>query len=181
MAELLHAGSLAAAGIGACCVALDGPRPRVRELALSVVMVLAMLDVVLGVGLVPTVVWSTLTLALAMALAVRRRGAAEPEAVARMRVVSGIGAVLMAALMLVMSAGSTSATGHHGMSSAAVSAALLAASVGYAAACGVVMIRGHARPPASRVAVGRVVVLDRLQLGSMSAAVLLLAIAHAFA
>ncbi len=176
MTELLHAGSLVATGVGACCVALDGPRPRVRELALSVVMVLAMLDVVLGVGAVPVIAWSALTLVLAMALAVRRRRSPEGALVSRMRVVSGIGAVLMAALMLVMAAGTSSSTGHHGMSSAVVSAVLVAASVCYAAACGFLMPRGHAGAPASRIAVHRAVVLDRLQLGSMSGSVLLLAL-----
>ena len=45
-AELLHVGALGAAGLGTCCVALDAPRPRLRELSLSIVMFLAMLDVV---------------------------------------------------------------------------------------------------------------------------------------
>lgn len=180
MTELLHAGSLVATGVGACCVALDGPRPRVRELALSVVMVLAMLDVVLAVGAVPVIAWSALTLVLAMALAVRRRRSPEGALVSRMRVFSGVGAVLMATLMLVMAAGPAADSGHHhGLSSGAVTAGLLVASGAYALACGIVMLHGHEGAPASGALRRRATVLDRLQLASMSGSVLLLALGYA--
>lgn len=164
MLELLHAGSLAATGVGACCVALDREGPRIRSLVLSVVMTVAMFDVVLGLGLLPVVTWSALTVLLAVVLAVRRPGARDAAPVARMRVFSGIGAVLMAVLMLTMSMGEHAAQ-HHGVSSTTIGSALVLASAGYAAASGLALRRTTDR-------------LGRLQLVSMAGSIVLLGGAH---
>jgi hypothetical protein len=162
--ELLHAGSLAATAAGACCVAVDRRGPRIRSIALSVVMTAAMLDVVLGIGVLPVVAWGALTVGFAMALAVRRRTVAEAPDVSQMRVLSALGAVLMAVLMLTMSMGSFEA-GHHGTGSGAIAAWLVIAGLGYAAWSVVAM-----RCTADR--------LVRVQLASMAGAVLLLAAGH---
>ncbi|MFK4759844.1 hypothetical protein ACI3KS_02810 [Microbacterium sp. ZW T5_45] len=165
MLELLHAGSLAATAAGACCVAVERRGPRIRSFLLAAVMTLAMLDVVVGARLLPVVAWSALTIALAMVLAVRRRTVVEAADVSRMRVLSALGAVLMAVLMLTMSMGSFQA-GHHGAASSTVVAWIVAASIGHAAWTALSLRTTHD-------------LLARLQLVSMSGAVLLLAAGHA--
>jgi hypothetical protein len=161
-AELLHAGALGAAGLGTCCVALDAPRPRLRELSLSIVMFLAMLDVVTAAHLVPVVGWSALTVALAMALGARRRRSTEPAAVVGMRVHSAIGAILMAGLMLAMSGGPVVTSGsHHGGSVASLVLPLVAATALYAAWSATRLRHAH--------------LLERVQYVSMAVSLLLLA------
>ncbi|WP_159500738.1 hypothetical protein [Microbacterium sp. 18062] len=165
MGEVLHLGALGAAGLGACCVALDGPRPRVRELLLSLVMLAAMLDIVTGASVLPVVGWSALVTVLAMALGARRRRTPEPAALTRMRVSSAIGAVLMAALMLVMPGGhgGGAAASHHGSSATLVIGALVAASGVFAVSSLLAARRAHR--------------LDRVQHLAMSASLLALAAA----
>lgn len=165
MLELLHAGSLAATAAGACCVAVERRGPRIRSFLLAAVMTLAMLDVVVGTRALPVVAWSALTVVLAMVLAVRRRAAAEAIDVSRMRVLSALGAVLMAVLMLSMSMRSFEA-GHHGVDSGTIVGALIVASIGHGVWTALSLRTTHD-------------LLARLQLVSMSAAVLLLAAGHA--
>ncbi|MFG6446177.1 hypothetical protein ACFXP7_12765 [Microbacterium sp. P06] len=162
VADLLHAGALGATGLGTCCVALDRPRPRLRELSLSIVMFLAMLDVITGAHLVPVVGWSAVTTALAMALGARRRRSAEPPAVSGMRVHAAIGAILMAGLMLAMSGGLVVDTGSHHGASAVSLVLLLVAATGVYAAWSATRLR-HAH------------LLERVQYVSMAVSLLLLA------
>ncbi|SDZ42062.1 hypothetical protein [Herbiconiux ginsengi] len=160
MAEVLHLGALGAAGLGACCVALDGARPRVREVLLALTMVAAMLDVVSGLRLVPVLVWSALTVALALALAVRRRRSSEAPGVGRMRLHSSLGAIVMAGLMLVMGGGRAAAHGHHGSTAPLLLGTLVIAAVVLAAAALPELRRGH--------------ILERVQYAAMSASLLML-------
>ena len=134
MGEILHLGALAPAAIGACCIAADRRRARVPELAASVLMLIAMLDVVLW-GLVAPLVWAALLIVAAIALAALRGRAARVRTVARVPVsvakvpVSGakvpstvmtvhatLGLVVMATLVLAMIPDASTpavATGHH--------------------------------------------------------------------
>jgi hypothetical protein len=125
--EILHLGALAPAAIGACCIAADRRRARTPELAASVLMLVAMLDVVVW-GVLAPVVWAAALVVAAIGLAAlrgraarRRSGARVPVPAARVPVpaarapVSGarvpssvmtvhatLGLVVMAALVLAM-------------------------------------------------------------------------------
>jgi hypothetical protein len=163
MAELLHLGALGAAGLGACCVALDGPRPRVREVLLSLAMVAAMLDAVSGMHLLPAVVWSALTVVLALTLALRQRRSPEPPAVTRMRVQSALGGIVMAGLMLVMAVpgpGAAAAHGSHASAAPVMLVGLVVAAVAIAAAALPQLRRGH--------------LVERVQYAAMCASLLML-------
>ncbi len=73
MAELLHAGALLPAAVGACCT-LGSVRSRRLAAALSaIVMLLAMLDATVGVLRVPTFVWTAVLVAAALAAALAGR------------------------------------------------------------------------------------------------------------
>lgn len=161
MTEVLHAGALGASALGACCLALDRERPRVREALLSLVMLAAMIDVAGGFRVVPVVWWSAATLALALALAIRRRGGTVSRPRLRARVHSALGGVLMAALMLAMG-GVHGGSGHHAGSPAVFAMVLVVAAVVYAVAS----VPWH----------GRVSVVGRVQYACMGASVLLLAL-----
>ncbi|KAA9108065.1 hypothetical protein [Microbacterium rhizomatis] len=162
MTEVLHVGALGASVLGACCVALDRNRPRVREALLSVVMLAAMIDVAGGLGFVPVVWWSTATLVFALALAFRRRRGSESREQVKARVHAALGGVLMAVLMLAMG-GIHPQSGHHAGSPVVFAATLVVAAVGYAIAS----VPWH----------GRVTPLSRIQFASMGASVLLLGVA----
>ena len=118
MTEFLHAGALGATVVCAGCVALDRPRPGLREVLFLLLMTLGMTDVVAGTALVPVVVWSAAILVASVALVARRRGRPEPAAVARLRVHSAVSGVLMSGLMLEMAHGHVAAApaAHHGTS-----------------------------------------------------------------
>ncbi len=161
MPEVLHAGALGASAVGACCLALDSRRPRVREALLALVMLAAMVDLAAGLRLIPVVVWSAATLVLSLALAVRRRASAEPPERLRARVHASLGGVLMAALMLAMG-GLHGGSGHHSGSPAVFASVLVVAAVTYAVAS----VPWH----------GRVSIVGRIQYACMGASVLLLAL-----
>lgn len=133
--ELLHAGALASTSVAACCVAADRRRTRVRELVTAAVMVLAMADAVAGHG-VPAVWWSAAMLAGALWLVVPARRRDGRDGARAMRALDAAGAVIMAALMLLLGVAHDPAASdgaHHGVSSAALEGGLVTAAVGYAA------------------------------------------------
>lgn len=169
MSELLHAWALAPAALGTCCLAADRRRVRAPELAASVLMLLAMLDIAVGRLLAP-VYWAALLLAAAMLLAAaRRRGRrhadAAPAAATGMTLHTTLGLVVMAALVLGMGAstsgsgGTTTLDHHHGsaLGAGAPAGLVLLAAAAYAAASGVAALRTHG-------------ILPRLQYALMGAA-----------
>nr|WP_100813077.1 hypothetical protein [Microbacterium lacus] len=79
MGEILHLGALAPAAIGACCIAADRRRARAPELAASVLMLVAMLDVVLW-GVVAPAAWAAVLIVAAIGLAALRGRAARVRA-----------------------------------------------------------------------------------------------------
>lgn len=162
VSEILHAGALGASALGACCVAVDAARPRRREFVLMALMVLAMLDIVTGAAVLSMVWWAAAIVGVSVALAVRRRRA-EPEAVSGMRLHAALGGIVMAALMLVMSAGhpSSAQASHHGVSANGFIGVLAAAAVVLAASSVWRTRRGHP--------------LERAQYASSAASLLLLA------
>lgn len=85
MGEILHLGALAPAAVGACCIAADRRRARTPELAASVLMLVAMLDVVLW-GVVAPVAWAGVLIVAAIALAALRGRTARSRAAARVPV-----------------------------------------------------------------------------------------------
>lgn len=109
MAEILHAGALAATVLSTCCIAA-GRRPRVRDLLLAVAMLAAMVDVVVGAGIVSPLWWALLLLVLSLwVIAVPRGRAGLTGAVRATRAMDALGGVMMAALLMLMSAGRTGA------------------------------------------------------------------------
>lgn len=166
MVEILHVGALGASAVGVCCVALDGPRPRVREALLGLVMAAAMLDSVLSGadgGVLPAAAWGAITVALSLALAVRRRRSPEPARVTVMRAHAAVGGILMAALMLAMSARPAQVEAHHGAAPIALGAILLAAVAGYAVSAGLRLRSAH--------------VLERVQYATMALSLVALGVA----
>ncbi|GAA1682334.1 hypothetical protein [Microbacterium lacus] len=115
MAEVLHAGAWIATAVSTCCVAGSGRRLRVRESVLALGMLLAMSDVVLGWGLLPTVGWAGVLLVAALACATAvpgtRSGCPEDRSGPAM---DAMGAVLMAGLLLLMSGDVHASGGGHG-------------------------------------------------------------------
>jgi hypothetical protein len=83
--EILHLGALAPAAIGACCIAADRRRARAPELAASVLMLVAMLDVVVW-GVIAPVVWAAALVVAAIGLAALRGRAARRRSTARVPV-----------------------------------------------------------------------------------------------
>lgn len=170
MGEVLHFGALAPAAIGACCIAADRRRARGPELAASVLMLVAMLDVVVG-GVVAPVVWAAVLIVAAIALAALRgrvaRGRASrgrdvvlvPSPV--MTVHTTLGLVVMAALVLAMipDASSFAPSGHH--DSGASFTLVAAASALCFGLVTVIAARGH------RAGSARPSALDRGQLLAM--------------
>jgi hypothetical protein len=118
--ELFHMGAIASSAIGACCIVARRPRGRVAmragELAMSLLMLAAMIDVSLLHVVVAPVWWSMLITAVALIsiLGRLRTPRGRPRAMAGL---DAMGAIAMAGLMLVMgvapSADSLSAGGHH--------------------------------------------------------------------
>lgn len=133
--ELLHTGALTLTGLGACCVAADRPRARVRELALGVLALLAMGDIVLWHVVAP--VWWCAALVAASVLSVLaapgRRFLAGDERAAR--AMDAIGGVVMGALMLLMTDPKGAVEGvhaGHGASLGLVTALVCIAALAYA-------------------------------------------------
>lgn len=157
MAELLHAGAWAATAVSTCCVAASGRRAGVRDFALALTMLVAMSDVVLGWGLLLPVGWAGVLLAVALASVIARRRAT-PTADRSGPAMDALGAILMAALLAMMSGDPGASTGvhaSHGLSSSSLTWAVLAGSGLFAAASVHMAVRmrmpGPAVPVRSRV------------------------------
>jgi hypothetical protein len=130
MLEVIHIGSVVTAAVGACCaVGARGNRSTVVWLP-EIVMVAAMLDIIMGVGLVAPMVWAAVLVGLALwvGLDIRMRRNGPLRGKVRhsdsvrgaMAVLRGTGLVVMGLLMLVMAvplaptaaAGGTISDGH---------------------------------------------------------------------
>lgn len=195
MGEALHLWALAPATVGACCVAADRGRARVPELAAAALMLLAMADAASGTGLIAPVYWAVLLVVGAMALAAlrgARRGAGSrgarssgaavvraragvrmPHPSRAMTLMTALGLIVMAVLMVAMTgpvgaaASPAAAHAHGGASVAGATGALaLAGAIAYAGVSVVAAVRTGIR-------------LDRVQYASMAAATGLMALASA--
>lgn len=102
MSEILHAGALAATALSTCCAAAS-PRPRVRDLALALVMLAAMVDIVAGFGLLAPIWWAAALLAVSLVVVIDPRIRAGDDAGRPARAMDALGGVLMAALLVMMS------------------------------------------------------------------------------
>lgn len=133
IAEVLHGTAIVSTALGACCIAAERrARPaRIRDAVMAVGMVAAMVCTAAGWG--SPVLWSAAVVAIAFAVLpfAERRGADDRLMVA----FDALGAVIMAALMLVMSAGVggglSSGTAHHGTAPLALAGGLAVAVIGY--------------------------------------------------
>lgn len=175
VSELLHAGALAASVVGTCCVAASGPRTRVWEFVLAVVMLAAMTDVVLGLGLLAPVWWAAVILLTSMLSIIGPHGRrTAPPSVRRAHAMDALGGILMAALLVLMSGGAVSAGEHagHGVSSTTIAGAVVAASVLFAGASVHMAVTMRMPRPAAPV---RLRVLRRTVPLSMGVSVLLMA------
>lgn len=120
MLEAIHIGSVVTATVGACCAVGDARDRSAVVWFPELVMVAAMLDVITGVGLVAPMVWAALLVGMALWMAIDIRMLRNAVTTARhrhtdslrggMTVLRGASLVVMALLMLVMSA-------HSGMAS----------------------------------------------------------------
>ena len=175
MAELLHAGAWAATAVSTCCVTASGRRIRVRELALALVMLVAMSDVVLGWGLLAPVWWAASLVVVSMiSVVAARHGRAAPSGDRSALAMDSLGAILMAALLVVMSGGTSSTAEHagHSVSSSALMWTILAASGLFTAASVHMAVRMRMPGPAAPV---RVLVVRRIAPLAMGTSVLLMA------
>jgi hypothetical protein len=127
MTELLHLSALLPAAFGVCCTV--GGRRRGRALLgyegfAAVVMLVAMADVALGLGLLAPILWvAGLTLLALTSVALRSRRSLVPEPVegrsvggaAHRSLHTSLGLIVMAGLVALMSAGhAASVPSHHG-------------------------------------------------------------------
>lgn len=176
MGELLHTGAWIATAVSTCCVAGSGRRLRVRESILALTMLMAMSDVVLGWGLLPSVGWAGVLLLAALACVIAVPGTRSADSADRSApAMDALGAVLMAGLLLLMSGDvHASAPGHgaHAASGTALIWAALAVSGLFTAASVHMAVR--MRMP-SRVAT-RARVLRRAAPLAMGASVVLMAL-----
>ena len=188
MGEVLHLWALAPATVGACCVAADRGRARVPEFAAAALMLLAMADIGTGARVIAPVFWALLLLVGAMALAALRGARRRPVTAERlphpsgaMTVMTALGLVVMAALMIAMGAHAPSSVGdalgghgHGGFGAwsggggglGPVAALAMAVAAAYVAASAVAAARSAVR-------------LDRVQYASMATATALMALASA--
>ncbi|NYD69221.1 hypothetical protein [Herbiconiux flava] len=142
MGELLHAGALVPAAVGACCTLGARRSGRAAAGVSAVVMLLAMLDTVFRMPGLPALVWAALLIGTALAAAVsaragsRARAAGVGRAGSRARAAGvhpvmalhgGLGMIVMAGLLLVM--GGAGELGGAGAPASAVSVSAVAASV----------------------------------------------------
>jgi hypothetical protein len=135
--ELLHLGSIVPATVGVCCTVGDRRSRSAVAWAPSIVMLVAMLDSMPGIGLVSPVMWSLALMGLAIwpALAVRRARVGGDgtggSLAAAMGVHRSISLLLMAALLLISGSrvpASTATAGHHGAAEPIAAALWVAAS-----------------------------------------------------
>lgn len=184
MGEVLHLWALAPATVGACCVAADRGRARVPEFAAAALMLIAMADIATGAGLIAPVLWALLLVVGAMALAALRGARRRPVAAERMphpsramTVVTALGLVVMAVLMIAMGVHPSSAAvglGSHDHSAFGAwsgggglgpgVALTMAVAAAYVAVSSVAAVRSSVR-------------LDRVQYASMATATALMALA----
>jgi hypothetical protein len=176
MGELLHAGALVPAAVGACCTLGARRSGRAAAGVSAIVMLLAMLDTVFRMPGLPALVWAALLIGTALAAAVSARAASRSRAAvvgraasrARAAVVhpvmalhGGLGMIVMAGLLLVMGSPASGAAvsdavavtasvsaGHHGGGASGALVALVGVgSLAYAGYSVVVALR-LARGPA---------------------------------
>jgi len=187
MGEVLHLWALAPATVGACCVAADRGRARVPEFAAAALMLIAMADIGTGAGLIAPVLWALLLVVGAMALAALRGARRRPVAAERMphpsramTVMTALGLVVMAVLMIAMGVHPSSAAlglggGHDHSAFGAwrgggelgpVAALTMAVAAAYVAVSAVAAVRSSLR-------------LDRVQYASMATATAMMALASA--
>jgi hypothetical protein len=121
MGEILHAGALIATALSTCCVAASR-RPRVRDLALALLMLAAMVDLVAGAHLVAPIWWAAALLIVSLGVVVGPRVRAGDGALRSARAMDALGGVLMAALLVLMSPGGEAAASGAPSASAAVTA-----------------------------------------------------------
>ncbi|GAA1687920.1 hypothetical protein GCM10009808_01120 [Microbacterium sediminicola] len=128
----MHVGATGTAAVGACCLVPEVRRSW-RELLLTALMAVAMLDQLTGIIGIPVVFWAALTVGAVLALSARRSIRHEPGHVRAMHALLGVGAILMAALMVVGGAsGHDAAVAHqHGASLVAIVLVLAVASVAH--------------------------------------------------
>ena len=157
MTEILHAWALAPAAVGTCCLAARRRRVRAPELMASLVMLVAMLDAARPAPLLPPVWWASLLMIAAITLAAIRRsrstvdgpedrppagrsrgsdersGAADATEARRMSVLTTLGMIAMAALLLAMTAAHPTGAAHaHGVTAGAFLALLVGGCGAYA-------------------------------------------------
>lgn len=117
MTELLHLSALLPAAFGVCCTVGGRRRGRLGfEAAAALVMLVAMADVALNLGLVAPILWvvGLVLLALASVATPRSRQARSAGATHRSLHIS-LGLIVMAGLVALMSAGHVaSVSAHHG-------------------------------------------------------------------
>lgn len=191
MTELLHVAALLPATLGVCCTA--GRRRIGAELGAAIVMLVAMVDLALGVVSVPPVVWTAVLVATSLVvvgLGRRTREGAHPARTDRgpgsaggrsngMVAFAAVGSLVMAGLAALMAApvggmaagaGLGAATAHHAANSPAglLPSVVLVASAAFAIVVVVVAVRA-AYERRSR--------LEIAELGSMAASVVLMALA----
>lgn len=172
----VHLLALAPAGVGVCCLAADRRRSRGAELAVGVLMLVAMTDAVVS-GILPTVWWTVLLLAAALVLVAvhgRARGRRRPAAGSERAMVvhSALGMIVMGALMLAMPAASGVASGTADVARAAGAHAHGGTSLAVVALLGAVYAAGSVA-----LAVRAHDVLGRMQYGAMAASVALMSAA----
>ena len=158
--ETLHVWALVFTAIGVGCVAADRRGVRVPELAASVLMLLAMADVVFGRMLV-SLGWVVILVAGAMILAMARRlprSRTRDAAQSRMTVHTALGMIAMAILLLTMGHAGTPAPTHthgastHGASDGGVIIVLLCAAVASASAAAASALRAQGWLPRTQYA-----------------------------
>ena len=201
MGELLHAGALVPAAVGACCTLGARRSGRAAAGVSALVMLLAMLDTVFRMPGLPALVWAALLIGTALAAAVSARAASRAQAAVGGRAAShavaavahpvmalhgGLGMIVMAGLLLVMglpvsgvavSDAVTVSAGHHGGGASGALVALVGVgSLAYAGYSVVVATR-LARADPGRRAVRRW--LPVVEVAGMGASTLLMLLALA--
>ncbi|ANF32566.1 hypothetical protein A0130_13600 [Leifsonia xyli] len=160
MVEALHLGSMLPATLGACCLAGGGDRRSATAWLGMLAMLAAMTDtMVLPAPLLPPVAWAALLVVLAIATAARTRprtgAAVARETHPTMGLHRALQGLLMAGLLLVMSAhqhagrlvtqATTSAHAAHAMGATWLPLALAGAALAFAAYSARLLARRGAR------------------------------------
>ncbi len=132
MVEILHLGSLVPATVGVCCTVGDRRSRSAVAWVPAIVMLVAMIDSMVGIGMLAPVLWAGILLGLAVwpAVALRRERSARDAGNAHagtiataMGVHRSVSLLLMSALVLLAGTsvpGTVSAAGAHGSHAAGV-------------------------------------------------------------